>query len=141
KAYTSKNKTFAIIISFIVVLALNANVLMLYQELAADQVMTQAMVGKASTFVNSSQSGNIASASLENTYQASRKTIGDLVAKYPPIVRDSAYKTDFSERPASAVIGLLLMGFLVSLGAPFWNDILKGMMGVNNVLNTNVKKS
>jgi hypothetical protein len=28
------------------------------------------------------------------------------------------------------------MGILVSLGAPFWNDILKGMMGVNNALNS-----
>jgi hypothetical protein len=36
---------------------------------------------------------------------------------------------------------LFLMGLLVSLGAPFWNDVLKGMMGVNNALNTNGKKA
>jgi hypothetical protein len=32
------------------------------------------------------------------------------------------------------------MGVLVSLGAPSWNDILKGMMGINNTLNANTKK-
>ena len=33
------------------------------------------------------------------------------------------------------------MGTLVSLGAPFWNDVLKGMMGVNNALNAGGKKT
>ena len=39
------------------------------------------------------------------------------------------------------VAGLLLMWVMVSLGALFWNDVLKGMMGVNNALNTNGKKT
>ena len=141
QSYTTRNKTFAVAISFIVVLALNANLLMLYQELVADQVLTQVVAGKASDLVNSSQAANNSSGSLEMTYQTSRKTIGDLVAKYPPLVRDSAYKTDFSERPVMAIIGLLLMGLLVSLGAPFWNDVLKGMTGVNNALNTNARNT
>jgi hypothetical protein len=140
KAYTSRNKTFSVVLSFIVVLALNANVIMLYQELAADQVLTQAIAGKASTLVNSNQAGAPDAGSFQSTYRTSRKTIGDVVAKYPPIVRDAAYKTDFSERLPSAIIGLLLMGLLVSLGAPFWNDVLKGMTGVNNALNTNTRQ-
>ena len=139
KAYTTRNKQFAILISFVLVFALNANVIKVYQELSADQFLTQGIVGKASAPFNSSQSGEIGSASLESTYQQTRQTIGDLVAKYPPIVRTAAYKTDF-DHLASAIIGLLLMGFLVSLGAPFWNDVLKGMTGVNNALNTNVKQ-
>jgi hypothetical protein len=36
---------------------------------------------------------------------------------------------------------LLVMGLLVSLGAPFWNDVLKGVMGVNHALNTGRKKT
>lgn len=134
KAYTRKNKLFAIGISFALVLALNANLLMLYEEVAADQVMGQAIVGKASSLVNSNSSAS--SAPLDETYRSSRKTIGDAMAKFPPLVRDSSYGKDFSERPATAVLGLLLMGILVSLGAPFWNDVLKGMTGINNALNT-----
>jgi hypothetical protein len=141
KAYTTKNKTFAVLISFVVVLALNANLIMLYQELAADQVMAQAIVGKASTLVSSSPSGGDSNSSLEESYQKSRKTIGDAVAKFPPIVRDSDYPSDFHDRPGSAIIGLVLMGILVSLGAPFWNDVLKGMTGVNNALNSGKKTS
>lgn len=135
KAYTSKNKRFALAISFVIVLALNANLLMLYEEVAADQVMSQAILGKASTLVNPPGNSN----ALEDTYRESRKTIGDAMAKFPPLVRDSSYSKDFSERPATAVIGLLLMGILVSLGAPFWNDVLKGMTGINNALNTSSK--
>jgi hypothetical protein len=33
------------------------------------------------------------------------------------------------------------MGVLVSLGAPFWNDVLKGATGVNNALNSGGKKT
>jgi len=33
------------------------------------------------------------------------------------------------------------MGVLVSLGAPFWNDVLKGMMGINGALNANARES
>jgi hypothetical protein len=125
-------------ISFAVVFSLNANLLMLYQEVAADQVMSQAIVGKASTLINSSPSST--SAFLEDSYQNSRKTIGDATAKFPPLVRDSSYGRDFTDRPATAIIGLLLMGILVSLGAPFWNDVLKGMTGINNALNTGSKR-
>jgi len=34
------------------------------------------------------------------------------------------------------IIGLLLMIGLVSLGAPFWNDVLKSASGANNELNS-----
>jgi hypothetical protein len=39
-----------------------------------------------------------------------------------------------------ALLGLIVMGGLVSMGAPFWNDILKGFTGLNNTLNSNNKK-
>lgn len=138
KAYTRKNKLFAVVISFALVFALNANLLMLYEEVASDQVMGQAIVGKASTLV-SPNPPPANTVSLEDSYQSSRKTIGDAMAKFPPLMRDSSYGKDFSDRPAAAIIGLLLMGILVSLGAPFWNDVLKGMTGINNSLNTGSK--
>jgi|HubBroStandDraft_1064217.scaffolds.fasta_scaffold51449_3 hypothetical protein len=37
--------------------------------------------------------------------------------------------------------GLFIMGALVSLGAPFWSEVLKGATGVNNALNGNAKQS
>jgi hypothetical protein len=134
KAYTSKNKWFAVAISFAVVLSLNANLLLLYEEVAADQVMSQAIVGKAAGMLAADPAAS--GGSLEDSYRSGRKTVGDAIAKLPPLVRDSSYPKDFSERPAAAILGLLLMAILVSLGAPFWNDVLKGMTGLNNSLNT-----
>jgi len=134
QAYAAKNKRFALGLSLLIVLALNANLLLLYEELAANQIMAPAIVGKASTLINSGQPENLPGASLADSYQRSQQAIGDAVAKFPPLVRISVYAKDFTERPVRAVLGLLLMGLLVSLGAPFWNDVLKGMTGVNNVL-------
>lgn len=141
REYTTKNKIFAVIISFVVVLALNANVILLYEELAADQGMAQAVVSKAATLVDSSKSADSSGNDFGVAYQQSRTTIGNAIAKFPPIVRDSAYRNDFSDRPVSAAIGLILMALLVSLGAPFWNDILKSMMGINNALTTGGKQT
>jgi hypothetical protein len=141
KAYAARNKTFALIISFGVVLALNSNLIMLYQKLAQDQVLAQAMVGKVSTTLPSSSAGGGGTTSPDVAYDQSRKTISDALGKYPPLVRDSDYPSDFRDHTFSAIVGLLLMGLLVSLGAPFWNDVLKGMTGVNNALNTGGKKT
>jgi hypothetical protein len=40
--------------------------------------------------------------------------------------------SDWSDSPFWTLFGLVVMGEFVSLGAPFWNDVLKGMMGVLN---------
>jgi hypothetical protein len=140
QAYTAKNKRYAVVLSLIVVLALNANLLMLYEELSAGQIMAPAIVDHASSLMAMSPSGNSSTGSLADTYQRTQQTIGDAVAKFPPLVRFSVYPQDFKERPIRAVLGLILMALLVSLGAPFWNDVLKGMMGVNNVLNSGGRK-
>src|SRR5580704_5202720 len=141
KAYTAKNKAFAVAISFVVVLALNANLIMLYEELATDQVMAEALVGKASASINSAQSGTDSCQSLPDCYSSSRKSITNTLVNYPPLVRDSSYGSDFRDHTLTAIAGLLLMALLVSLGAPFWNDVLKGMMGVNNALNAGGKQT
>jgi hypothetical protein len=115
---------------------------MLYEELAADQIMAGALVGKASTLIDSAQSGNDnCSQSLPDCYSKSRKAITDTLVRYPPLVRDSDYGTDFHDHTLNAIAGLILMALLVSLGAPFWNDILKTMMGVNNALSTGGKQA
>jgi len=81
------------------------------------------------------------SPSLEEVYQANRKTITEDLQKYPILLRTLEYPADLRQETLNEIAGLLLMGILVSLGAPFWNDVLKSMMGVNNVLNTNGKKA
>lgn len=144
KAYTTKNKLFAIGISFLAVISLNANLLRLYDQISADQVVQQAIVGKAAAaqanLAGKSPGGQSQSTDLGSVYAQSRDEIAQALKDYPILIRTSQFKQDF-QRPISEVGGLLLMGILVSLGAPFWNDVLKGMMGVNNALNANGSKT
>jgi hypothetical protein len=145
KSYTTRNKKWVIALSFLVVVALNASLIKMYEILAADQNLSQAISGTASSIVNSEKSSqNTGTASqpsdLAKIYETNRQTITKDLQKYPILFRTLCYRADLEEEPFNEIVGLLLMGILVSLGAPFWNDVLKGMMGVNNALNTNGKK-
>jgi hypothetical protein len=146
KAYAAKNKLFALIISFLVVLALNASVIRIYEILGANQAMSQAIAGTAATITNAgaagqSGSGATQNAGLEQVYEKNRQAITADLQKYPILVRTPKYSEDWDQSWLKEIAGLVAMGLLVSLGAPFWNDVLKGMAGVNNVLNTGGKQS
>lgn len=133
KTYTRKNKTFAVIISFVVVLVLNASLVKIYETLAADQALSQKIAGTAANVTSASNSGQ----DLSGVYDQVRAEL----KTYPILLRTGRYEDDFKEGVLDEIAGLVLMGLLVSLGAPFWNDVLKGMTGVNNVLNMNKKTS
>ena len=151
-AYTKRNKLFAIAFSFVVVLLLDSNLISIYQELAADQVMAQAIAGKAQKATcGAPQQGTVQSDDLDTIYKANRDCIKTTLQEYPILVR--WYQVEGSWRPMwwvhgkdwrdpfTAIFGFLVMWGLVSLGAPFWNDVLKGMTGVNNALNMGGTKS
>ena len=153
KAYSKRNKLFAVVFSFAVVIALDANLISMYQELAADQLMAQAIAGKADkvTTCGVGQGGATQadqSTDLDKVYQSNRNCVAKMLNSYPILVRwykphsmwvPMWWGKDWDD-PFVAIAGLLLMGILVSLGAPFWNDILKGITGLNNTLNTGGKK-
>lgn len=145
QCYTSHNKRWVIGISFVVVLALNASVIKIYEILAVNQTMAQAIAGTAPTIANSgqpSQNGTAGqSQDAANIYSKNREAITNYLKQYPVLLRTSEYPDDLKNEAGLEVLGLLLMGGLVSLGAPFWNDVLKGMMGVNNALNSGNQKT
>lgn len=133
RAYTKKNKLFVLGISFVVVILLNANLIVLYQRIAADQAAQQAIVGQASSL--SAQMNKGVAPDVGTAYSDSRNEIYKSLQNNPILLRTLDYPQDFSNHPFAEILGLLFMGILVSLGAPFWNDILKGLMGANNALN------
>jgi hypothetical protein len=140
--YTKKNKLFVIVLSLLAVSVLNANLIILYQQISADQVVQQAIIGKAVS-AHADEPGNNQGqqTDLGAVYSASRNQIVQALQTNPILVRTLDYPQDFKDHPYGEIPGLLMMGILVSLGAPFWNDVLKGMMGINNTLNTNGKKT
>ena len=144
--YTTKNKQIAIAISFAIVLILNASVTRIYTVLAANQSLSQAIAGTAATVSQSPQNAAAAQTQdLTAAYENSRKAISTELQQYPVLLRAGKYREDFGiglkwkEMICATLwelLGLLLMGALVSLGAPFWNDVLKGISGLNNQLNS-----
>lgn len=139
RLYTAYNKRCVIILSFAVVLVLNASVIKIYNLLAINQSMSQAIAGTAATIGNGNQGGAAQTQDPNAVYENSRKAIQDQLQKYPVLLRTNKYQEDFKDDPILEIIGLLVMGGLVSLGAPFWNDVLKGVAGLNDALNS--KKS
>ena len=140
-AYAKKNKLWAFAVSFIIVIALDANLITIYSELAADQVMAQGIAAKA----QKATCGQTGEKDFNQTYEQSRDCIKATLQDYPILVRWFKKGNWWVPRwwggkdwddPFAAIAGLLVMGILVSLGAPFWNDVLKGITGVNNALNS-----
>ncbi|HET9408333.1 MAG TPA: hypothetical protein VFO39_13920 [Candidatus Sulfotelmatobacter sp.] len=172
-SYTKHNKTWVLIFSAAVVVILNANLIFLYQELAADQAMSQAIAATADRLAQSSSipatqqgagnssTGNVCPKTLtsetsKDDFERSRKCINALVQEYPILVRwtksddkstawiwPQIYKdgSDSHRGWFETIAGLLVMWLLVSLGAPFWNDVLKGASGINAAFNNGKKRS
>ncbi len=144
KTYTTRNKLFGLVLSFFIVIILNANIIILYEQVSADQVAQQAIMGRAVTASTDqaldSGKDQTQQIDLGKAYSNSREQIDKELRNYPILIRTSKLAEDF-DRPFIMIFGLLIMGVLVSLGAPFWNDVLKGMMGINGALNTNAKQS
>jgi hypothetical protein len=151
RLYAAKNRQWVIAVSFAVVLALNANLVRIYEELAADQVMSQAITGTASKLEKTSnQQGNAGVQPLSSAedfvkvYNDNRQAIEGNLREYPILVRWNKWRKDYQGNGTGGALytflGLPVMALLLSLGAPFWNDVLKGVTGINNVLNTGGKK-
>jgi hypothetical protein len=131
KLYAANNKKWVIALGFAVVLVLNASVIRIYEILTVNQAVSQTIATTASTVSQPNQGGG---ASQTFDPDKTREAITKELQNYPILLRTTKYPTDIKD-PAND-IGLIIMGILVSLGAPFWNDVLKGVTGVNNVLNT-----
>jgi hypothetical protein len=149
KIYEGKNKQIAALLSVVLVLILNANVIFLYESISADPAMQQAIMSKVQKIVSANAKANAGTSddpsaqakALEESYQATRDQIATVLNTDTMLVRTKLYPEDFSSHWLKTILGLLLMGGLVSLGAPFWNDVLKGAAGVNNAFGGNGKKS
>lgn len=139
-AYTRKNKIFAVAFSVIAVFALNANIIVLYQEIGADQVMAAATAGKADKLATCPEASKGQADDFEGVYRTNRDCIKKTLNAYPVLARTNKYGSDWGADKPTTILGLLAMCLLVSLGAPFWNDVLKGIAGINNTLNNGAKK-
>jgi hypothetical protein len=145
--YTKKNKQIAVLLSAIVVFALNANVIILYENISSDPSAQQKVVDKVLA-LNTDPKYQAANkdcqeqTDLPKAYAGCRLAITNVLNADPILLRTRMYCPDYWGWPKCFLFfGLFVMVALVSLGAPFWNDVLKGATGLNNALNGNANKS
>ncbi|MBM4162360.1 MAG: hypothetical protein FJ217_14820 [Ignavibacteria bacterium] len=151
--YERKMKLWSFIISGVVVIVLNANLLEIYREFSTNKTVRDAAVAMAEKFVAVPRDSLLVidrTAARETTYVVSKPDsliVRDIQASLDEI-RQVASSNTFqvfrwtkarlnpfvSDRWLvvwiRAILGWLAMTLLVSLGAPFWYDFLKTVMGI-----------
>ncbi len=140
--YARSMKTVAIVISFVVVVTLNANLFAIYRQISGDQVMRDALVASADDVLKKleeqkppdQQIGDVKQALQEVKANVSLYT--DFGFKGPQWISD-AWKTREGAtlyQMFEALLGWIVMTTLLSVGAPFWQDTLESLFGLKNML-------
>jgi hypothetical protein len=155
--YERKMKVWALGISAAVVFALNANLFEIYQEFSQnktlrdaavtwaekvvsqprDSIITIQRVGKADTIVVKQKSDSTAVAAIRKNIEEIRQSVNMNsfhIMRWYKFNWSGAYDFVHIKYLLKAIIGWVCMILLVSLGAPFWYDFLKTVMGVKDKL-------
>ena len=141
--YTRGMKTWGIVISFCVVVLLNANFFDVYKNIAANDTMRANIVQMRDDVSKRLQAGAAAgdpaaAASLKQLYQDISKDVGESASAFTglgfkPLWEESSQNITVGWFFRS-LLGWLLMTLLLSVGAPFWEDVLESLFGLKNVL-------
>jgi hypothetical protein len=153
--YQRRMKLWSFLISATIVILMNANLLDVYQEFSTNKTVRDAAVAMANRFTAMSRDSILVrekAAEKDTAYVVARPDsliVRDIQRSLSDVQKIAASQTFqvFRWTPASiaqlfsaqwyiiwpkAILGWLAMTLLVSLGAPFWYDILKALMGVKD---------
>ena len=159
--YTRHMKTVAVILSFVVVILLNANFFEVYRKISQNGPARAAALKQAEEFDKRLKESPAPSSPEE---AAANQSLKEDVAKFKAQLEEyeGAYQefgiqpftrqqvTDYlskqgawsaSNNPPNrglfllkALIGWTIMALLLSVGAPFWQDALESLFGIKNLL-------
>ncbi|MGA9767751.1 MAG: hypothetical protein WBV94_01825 [Blastocatellia bacterium] len=157
--YTRGMKTWAIVISFLVVAYLNANVFDIYKNISTNDALRNQLVqfGEERTKSNEQR---LAKAKEADNDEQIVQTLDDIRKDSDEIKRQIAEYSSFGfhsltwqkvkarvktlwvtdgwvdrrKEELKTLIGWIVMTFLLSVGAPFWQDTLESLFGVKNLL-------
>ncbi|HQR36086.1 MAG TPA: hypothetical protein PLK30_25405 [Blastocatellia bacterium] len=140
--YARSMKTVAIVISFLVVITLNANLFSIYRQISGDQFMRDALVASADNVLTKL-----------NEQKPSDQQIGEVRQALQQVKDNAKLYTGFGFKGPQWISGALghwrsiswyqifetLLGWtvmtaLLSVGAPFWQDTLESLFGLKNLL-------
>jgi hypothetical protein len=158
--YTRGMKTWAIVISFLVVAYLNASVFEIYKNVVTNDALRNQLVqmGEERTKANELR---LAEAKDEKNQEQVNVTLQDIRKDTEDIRKQVEKLSSFGFQPLSwqgiknrlnpgrwtshdwlnhrkedlkTLAGWIVMTFLLSVGAPFWEDTLESLFGVKNLL-------
>ncbi|MCK9407820.1 MAG: hypothetical protein M0R68_01665 [Bacteroidetes bacterium] len=155
--YERRMKYWSFGLSAAVVIALNANLLDIYQEFSRNAVLRDAAVSMAEQLTSISRDSLIVSASdgkKDSTFVAATpdstivQQINANAVSIQKMLDEQSFQVmgwsdarlkNYDGKPwywtvSRFFLGLFGMTLLVSLGAPFWYDLLKMVMGIKNSL-------
>lgn len=149
--YERRMKYWAFIISAVVVIATNANIVEIFRELNQNKQMREGIVAAAPALISQAVQINISpeiqltDAQRDSMIKSKARIIQDLASEKSfglirwntstgDVISLNTFHTDFISAAGKNIVGWLIMTLLVSLGSPFWYDILKTIMGVKNKL-------
>jgi len=156
--YTRGMKTYAFIISLMIAVWLNANILSIYQDISTNEAHRAAVVAygpealkryeEAQTKAIAEQQPPEVAQNLQQQIDATKKEINTASAAFTSLgfkplgeeFRDLG-KLNRQEGLWRAIqhllymiFGWIIMAALLSVGAPFWQDTLESLFGVKNLL-------
>ena len=164
--YERRMKLWSFIVSAVVVIGLNSNLFVVYQDFAANKALRDAAaawaeqaiknpVTNASVASDSSKTDSAATVEIKERIAEIRSYIGDQslqLCRWNTSRGDSIHiftsplaivvraPAEFVAAAWKNGIGWLAMTLLVSLGAPFWYDFLKTVTGVKEKLKSATTK-
>src|SRR6266404_3870795 len=153
--YRRRMRGYAILSAAIVVIGFNADALAVLQQAREDPAYRAAAIGTATHLDSLSQRANRLSDTTQaggDTTAAGRKARADSLT----VVRDSIAKGILAVKAGETGfvlgarggqrwgdimwwIGIVLSTLLVSLGAPFWHDLLESLFGLKNRIQAQAK--
>jgi hypothetical protein len=143
--YARHMKTWAFILSAIITVMVDANLPRLYKRMATDEVSKNRVLNEA-TAIQSRYLNQIAQARAENNQPLLHELtsrlndeLDEATSSYPALGLelldlDAFWNRTTAMEKVKIVLGWTLMAFLLSLGAPFWHDILQSLFGLKNFL-------
>ena len=125
--YTRHMRTWAFLISIVLVVVMNADVFQVYRRLATSDLSQQRVLAQYDAIKKQYEN----TAAPQNMKADLDRAFNEATASYPAL---GLQPYDWSMPTIWQVLGWLVMAALLSLGAPFWHDTLESLFGLKNFL-------
>lgn len=148
--YARSMKTFALVISFVTVFLLNANVFAIYRQVSTNDQLKAMLISAGPEISKKIDQQKAGMANADQTQQAITEIADEAIQNVQQsagmytsfgfegprwIKRAIQNPRDiFSMKAIETLLGWIVMTMLLSVGAPFWQDTLESLFGLKNLL-------